>query len=147
MLVPGSWPRSMLPYLLRTHSRSQGIPGNEYRYVVAAVTSDGLEIRSIEVNTKCSASPLTLIQNYPNPFNPSTTIKYNLPKNCPVLLEIFDVSGKRMATLVNESQEKGQYSVEWNGQDKNGNPVSSGTYFYRLKAGKEMISKKMVLLK
>jgi len=88
-----------------------------------------------------------LHQNHPNPFNPSTTITYYLPENCSVLLEIFDVSGRRLVTLISGSQEKGQYEVDWNGQDQNGNPVSSGTYFYRLKAGKEMISRKMVLLR
>lgn len=88
-----------------------------------------------------------LYQNHPNPFNPSTTIKYYLSENSYVSLEIFDVSGKRVATLVNESQDKGQYSLEWNGQDQNWDPVSSGIYIYRLKAGKISISKKMVLLR
>ena len=90
---------------------------------------------------------LMLSQNYPNPFNPTTMIKYYLPEKCSVLLEIFDVSGKRIASLVNKNQEKGQCSIEWRGKDFNGNSVSSGTYFYRLKVGKETISKKMVLLR
>lgn len=88
-----------------------------------------------------------LEQNFPNPFNPATLITYYLPENCPVLLEIFDVSGKRVVTLIDESQEYGQHTIEWNGQDQNGSTVSSGTYFYRLKAGKEIISRKMVLLR
>ncbi len=122
-------------------------PGMTYWYRVDILYGDERSAL-FESDPVCiPAISLSLFQNHPNPFNPTTTINYYLPENCPVLLEIFDVSGKRIATLINESQEKGQYSMEWNGQDQNGNAVSSGTYFYRLKAGKETISKKMILLR
>lgn len=113
---------------------------SEENYFETSVTVTGVE--GIDLPEAYSLS-----QNYPNPFNPSTTIKYYLPENCSVQLEIFDVSGKHIASLVNESQGKGPYAIDWNGKDQNGNTVSSGTYFYRLKAGEETISKKMVLLR
>jgi hypothetical protein len=93
------------------------------------------------------ALPLTLYQNSPNPFNPSTTIKYYLPEKCRVRLEIYDISGRRIASLVSGEQEKGRYAAEWNGKDDRGGSVVSGVYFYKLAAGKETISRKMVLIR
>ena len=90
---------------------------------------------------------LTLYQNHPNPFNPFTIIQYNIRRSCPVTLEIFNVSGKRIDCLVNEFKEKGFYTASWDGRDLKGNKVSSGIYFYRLTAEKERVSKKMILLK
>jgi hypothetical protein len=93
------------------------------------------------------ALPLTLYQNTPNPFNPSTAIRYYLPVTCSVRLEIYDISGRRIAGLVNGEQEKGRYAVEWNGKDQHGNAAASGIYFCKLGAGKETVSRKMVLLR
>jgi hypothetical protein len=93
------------------------------------------------------ALPLTLYQNQPNPFNPSTTIRYYLPQSSRVRLEVYDASGRRVRTLVDEMQQEGSHSVEWAGNNEQGVPVSSGMYFCRLSAGKEIISKKMVLLR
>jgi hypothetical protein len=91
--------------------------------------------------------PLTLYQNMPNPFNPATTIRYYLPAAAHVVVEIFDVSGRRVACPVNRRQDGGHHSVEWNGIDDAGMPVSSGVYFYRLIAGRQTLSRKMVLLR
>jgi predicted lipoprotein with Yx(FWY)xxD motif len=93
------------------------------------------------------AVPVELHQNYPNPFNPATTVSYSIPEKCIVTLEIYDVSGECVASLVDGQQEKGSYAVEWNGKDKKGNAVASGIYLYRLGAGNQTISKKMVLLR
>lgn len=91
--------------------------------------------------------PLTLYQNYPNPFNPATSIRYYLPEKSWVSLVIYDVSGKLITTLVNRAQEKGAHAVHWSGTDQHGNSVASGVYVYRLTAGKETISKKMILMR
>ena len=122
-------------------------PGETYRYRVDI--SDGAN-RSTLFETDpitIPAARLALQQNYPNPFNPSTAIKYYLPGKSQVTLDIYDISGKRISQLVRENEEKGFYSVEWKGLDGRGTSVASGIYFYRLTAGKQTISKKMVLLK
>ena len=90
--------------------------------------------------------PLTLYQNHPNPFNPSTTIRFYLPERCAVRLEVFDVTGRRTAVLIDDFMEKGPYATVWAGKDENGT-AASGVYFYRLTAGKKTISKKMILLR
>ena len=90
---------------------------------------------------------LTLHQNHPNPFNPSTTISFYLPERCDVRLEVFDVSGRRVTCLIDDSMDKGPRSAEWNGNYQKGNTAASGVYFYRLTAGTKTISKKMILLR
>ena len=122
-------------------------PGASYRYRVYATDEDGTKLLFVTESMTAETPEMSLYQNYPNPFNPATTIRFYLPEKGGVLLEIFDVSGKYVACIVDESMERGRHTIEWNGQDQNGNPVSSGVYFYRLKAGKNTISRKMVLLR
>ncbi len=88
-----------------------------------------------------------LLQNFPNPFNPSTTINYSVPQHSDVSLVIYNILGSKIRTLVNNSQAQGNYSVVWNGKDDFGNSVSSGIYFYALKAGDISFVKKMILMK
>jgi len=88
-----------------------------------------------------------LDQNYPNPFNPVTTIAYQVPQPAHVLIDIFNVSGQRVRTLVNRTQAAGNHMVDWDGKDNLGRAVSSGMYIYRMAAGEFTQSKKMVLLK
>ena len=83
-----------------------------------------------------------LAQNYPNPFNPSTTIKYSIPHQSNVILKIYDVLGKEIETLVNEEKTVGNYQVEFDASS-----FSSGVYFYQLRAGEFVQTKKMLLLK
>ncbi len=77
-------------------------------------------------------STFELAQNYPNPFNPSTTIKYQLPFDSKVLLVIYDLRGKEVCRLVNQSQAAGYYDIFWDGKDHYGRSVASGIYFYRI---------------
>jgi len=84
----------------------------------------------------------SLLQNYPNPFNPSTYIKYQLAKSGFVSLKIYDILGNEVRTLVNETKNAGSYKVKFDGSD-----LSSGIYFYQLKAGEYSETKKMILLK
>jgi len=83
-----------------------------------------------------------LFQNYPNPFNPVTTIKYQIPKTGFVILKVYDVLGKEVATLVNGKQGAGSYEVEFDGKD-----YSSGVYFYKLVTDDYSNVKKMILIK
>ena len=84
----------------------------------------------------------SLSQNYPNPFNPTTTIRYHLADNSHVRLTVWNMLGRRIATLVDENQPKGVYQVTFNASR-----LASGVYFYRLQAGSKMFVKKMMLMK
>ena len=88
-----------------------------------------------------------LQQNYPNPFNPATTIEYQIPVTGQVTLEVYNILGARMATLVNDIQEAGFYQVVWDGRNENHNLVATGIYLYRVKAGEFSSVKKMLLVK
>jgi len=89
----------------------------------------------------------TLSQNVPNPFNPVTEIRYELPSEMPVLLNIYNVSGRRVRTLVNTRQAAGPHHVPWNGRDEDGRRVASGVYFYTLAVPGFTQTRKMVSLK
>lgn len=86
-----------------------------------------------------------LFQNFPNPFRLSTTIAYMLSKECAVKVSVFDVHGRRVRTLLTESQGPGRYSAVWDGLDESGREVSPGIYFYRLDADNQRTIRKMVL--
>lgn len=88
-----------------------------------------------------------LEQNYPNPFNPETKIDYYLKSNDKVTINIYDVNGHLVKTLLNEDQAEGHKSVIWNGKDNNGKIVSSGVYFYQVQVGNHSEAKKMIMLK
>jgi hypothetical protein len=92
-------------------------------------------------------SSFSLSANYPNPFNPNTTIGYGLQRRAHVTIDIFNLLGQKVKTLIDETKGAGQYSTEWNGRDESGQAVSSGIYFYRLEAGNEAQVNKMMLLK
>ena len=85
--------------------------------------------------------------NYPNPFNPETTISYSLKQGENVKIEVYNIKGQLVRTLVNEEQAAGNHKVVWTGVDNNNRPVSSGVYFYKMTAGKYSSSKKMILMK
>jgi len=88
------------------------------------------------------------VSNYPNPFNPTTTIRFNLPDNAQVSLEIFNTLGERVRTLIHgEVYQAGSYNVTWDGKDSNGRTASSGMYFYRIVAGQNVKTVKMLLMK
>jgi hypothetical protein len=90
---------------------------------------------------------LTLDQNLPNPFNPSTVIRYELTEWGSVMIGVYDVNGSLVKTLVDRGRPAGRHEVVWHGDDEHGNKVSSGVYFYRLRAGDRTLTKKMILLK
>jgi len=84
---------------------------------------------------------------YPNPFNPITTLRYELPENSLVTITIYDMLGKELKTLINQTQDAGYNSVIWNATNDYGKPVSAGIYLCQINAGKYISTKKMVLLK
>jgi len=88
-----------------------------------------------------------LSQNYPNPFNPSTTIEFSLPKKSHTLLEIFNIEGKKVQTLVNQVLSAGPHKFEWNASFSDNSKAPTGIYFYRLRSGEYEDSNKMILTK
>jgi hypothetical protein len=112
------------------------------------IAYDPTEITGVdEENEVVALNNFQLYQNYPNPFNPSTTIKYNILESGRATLKIYDLLGREIKTLVNEDQINGKYQVLWNGENNFGSNVSSGVYFYQLKAGDFIQTKKMIYLK
>ncbi len=87
-----------------------------------------------------------LSQNFPNPFNPDTKINFTIPEFSFVTLKVFDLLGRKVATLVNEDRKPGNYEVEFSINDLNKN-ISSGLFFYRLQAGEYFSTRKMILIK
>jgi flagellar hook assembly protein FlgD len=85
--------------------------------------------------------------NYPNHFNPTATIVYNLLEAAKVQLDIYNVKGQLVKTLVNAEMSAGMHSVVWNGRDSNNAAVASGVYFYRVSSPKATQTKRMLLMK
>jgi hypothetical protein len=88
-----------------------------------------------------------LVQNYPNPFNPQTTIRFDLPQPCHVVLRIYNVRGQEVLTAEDRDFEPGYHRYVWEGRNNAGQPVASGVYFYRLEAATFTDVKKMLLLR
>jgi sugar lactone lactonase YvrE len=88
-----------------------------------------------------------LSQNYPNPFNPTTNFSYSVPKASDVKIVVYDLFGREIKTLVNETKVAGTYSITWNGRDNNNRQVATGVYFYKMKAAGFEKTMKMMLMK
>lgn len=114
---------------------------------------NGIETAPVSVQNRPTVSTTglpntyTLEQNYPNPFNPTTNISYSLKNAGSVKLEVFNVIGQKVATVVDEVQNAGVWTVRWNGLDAAGQQVSSGIYLYRLTTDAYVSTKKMMFLK
>lgn len=89
----------------------------------------------------------SLAQNYPNPFNPSTSIEYAVPTRARVTLEVVNLLGQHITSLVDATQGPGRYKIEWQGTDDADRPVATGVYLYRIRIGESVAVKKMLLLK
>ncbi len=132
-------------------------PNTQYFYRVSAFDFSGnegdfsTEVNAIIVGITDSYSSLprefALFQNYPNPFNPVTFIKYAIPKREKVEIIIYNTLGQKVRTLLLKDQDPGYYTAVWDATNDFGHEVSSGLYFYGIKAGKYNAIKKMVLLR
>jgi hypothetical protein len=96
---------------------------------------------------KIIPTQFSLAQNYPNPFNPATTIAYCIAKITQVRLEVYNLVGQKIRTLVNEAQPAGYYTARWNGKDEQDQPMPSGAYIYRLTTDSFTETKQMLLIK
>ena len=99
-------------------------------------------ITGVDKNNTEIPKTFSLSQNYPNPFNPSTSIRYELPVLSKVKIMIYDILGREITTLINETRPAGRYEIKWNASR-----FSSGVYFYRIQAGNFVQTKKLMLLK
>ncbi len=122
--------------------------GETYRYTLSAVGMDGAEtvLGKKEVVVEVPRR-LGLAQNVPNPFNPRTVIEVRLPRAMEVDLGVYDLHGRRVATLVSGRETAGVKRYAWEGRDDAGRPVSSGVYVVRLQAGSRSLSRRMLLLR
>ena len=102
---------------------------------------------SVRPGPSASSVALALWQNSPNPFVGSTAVRYAIPSEGPVSLDIFNVAGQRVTTLVNQVMSAGEYTAHWDGRDASGLRVASGVYLYRLQAAGESLTKEMVHMK
>ncbi len=93
------------------------------------------------------SATLTSLSNYPNPFNPTTTIAFSVPTAGNITVEVFNIKGQKVKSLLDERMEKGEYTVTWHGDDEKGKPCSSGVYLYKMKTGDHCETKKMIMMK
>ena len=117
---------------------------NEYVVENAVVILNVVEELSLSSNN--IPNNFALHQNYPNPFNPITKIDYNLPDAVKVKIDIYDIRGRKVKSLLNQFQEPGFKSIQWNASNDLGEKVSSGMYFYRIETQDFKQTKKMILL-
>ncbi len=122
-------------------------PGRSYRYAVEMEDESGRSTLFMTDDVTVPAAFLSLEQNHPNPFNPVTTIGYYVPRECRIELGVYDVSGTLVKRVTSGSVPAGHHKATWSGIDESGRPAASGVYFYRLRAGKEVITRKMTLLR
>jgi len=100
-----------------------------------------------DVDDQVTPARLALGANFPNPFNPKTTLRFDLPVKGQVDLAVYDVTGRRVATLATGEMEAGEYELIWNGTDEAGHAVASGVYFSRLAFDRSVLTGKMLMLK
>jgi hypothetical protein len=129
-----------------TYRDATAEPGEEYTYRVTLETS-GVSLLLFEKMVVTPALRFALFPNQPNPFNPNTTISYSLDTATPVSLQIVDIQGRVVRTLVSGSMEAGTYRTTWNGRDDQGRQLASGVYFSLLSTSSQIARQKMVLLK
>ena len=129
------------------------VPSGSYSYRLKQIDYNGAFEYSPEIEVTVGAETFVLQENYPNPFNPSTIISYQIPIKSKVQLKVLDILGCEVATLVNAEQEAGSYKVEFSAARNSIPPLSSGVYFYQLRAdpsassGTVVITRKMLLMK
>jgi hypothetical protein len=133
-------------YYFVKYDGSYGVHNTKY---AVALLQKALGTYPLDVKAADNTIPteFALGQNFPNPFNPSTTINFALPQQVQVKLEVYDILGNLVKTMVNQEMGAGTYNVVWNGVDRNGVKVASGMYLYRLQAGSFSTVKKMLMVK
>jgi len=149
-------PQFVEPYLaidpnIATYLESRGTPitgietdyeGDERNTLTPDIGADEFDGVVGVKDEESLPTEFVLEQNYPNPFNPSTKIKYSVPQTSEVQIKVFDVLGNEIEILISEEKSVGNYELNWNATN-----LPSGVYFYQLRAGDFVQTKKMLLLK
>jgi len=137
----------------RNYTFVDRVTSGTFFYRLKQIDLDGTFSLSAVVRASYQTPPTpSLAGNYPNPFNPETVIGFELNKleNEPaarVELAVFNAAGRRVITLLNESRPPGAYQIRWRGVDNSGRRVASGLYFYRLRYGRWVFTRPLLLLK
>ncbi|MCL6098442.1 MAG: T9SS type A sorting domain-containing protein [Bacteroidetes bacterium] len=142
----GGKPLGVMPFDFRYSTTTQSYTAGTAGKPLGAIIWFGM-YNEVKRETSTIPQNFELYANYPNPFNPTTNIRYSIPVQNHVSLTIYNLLGQKVATLVDQVQQSGTYTANWNGTSDNGLVVSSGLYFYRIEAGNFITTKKMVLLK
>ena len=125
--------------------------GNQYEYRIADVSYTGvityLKTVEIEFTDNFISKNFILNNAYPNPFNPVTNIRYGLPKESEVNITIFDITGRKIKTLINSRQEAGWHDIKWNGANEQNTKVGSGMYLYKIAAENFSEVRKILLIR
>ena len=111
------------------------------------ITFDGYDGVDEDFIDFMSKVPIKFLKNYPNPFNPETTISFELNQQGQTLVEIYNVKGQKVKTLLNDELETGVHNLVWKGMDEQGQKVATGMYFYKVKVNKEEKINKMIMIK
>ena len=109
------------------------------------MTIDGGWALSVDNNT--IPEVFALYNNYPNPFNPTTNIRYDIPEASDVRIDIYDLVGKKVKTLVSKQHQPGRYKIQWNATNEFGSAVATGMYIYKIQAKDFVSVKKLLLMK
>lgn len=119
-----------------------------YYWLVDVATDGTVQYHGpVQVTTKAAPDNYAVKQNFPNPFNPATTITFQIKEKGHVFVSIYDIRGRQIRELVNETRTAGEYQVVWDGQNSNGFQVASGLYFFNVRCNGFQQTKKMTLMK
>jgi hypothetical protein len=138
--------------ILKLNDRISSITGviyysfNQYKFVPRTNADYGI-VTDVRQPIDIMPAKYALSQNYPNPFNPTTRFNVSLPEAAHLKVEVFNIVGQKIATVLSEERQAGNYSITWNGTTQSGAPATSGVYLVRMQAGKFSAVRKVVLMK
>jgi hypothetical protein len=157
IVSPGAYVSAPVDWTYYEYNVPANLIGGTVRIGINCVSNDAfvfmLDDYVMDKGAVSSSDPVTpvvataLNGNFPNPFNPETTISYSVKAATPVLVEVYNMKGQKVKTLVNESKATGTYQVKWDGTDDNNQRVTSGVYFYKMQAGDYSSTRKMIMMK
>jgi hypothetical protein len=137
----------LLPGDTRGYVDDTVAPGTRYEYLLVAHNVSGETFVSQRAGVTVPSAALALGQNAPNPFAQSTTIGITLPERAEIDVAVYDVVGRRVATIAAGAWDAGKHDLSWNGTDDAGRPVGAGVYFYRLAAGNQTLTRKLLVVR